>query len=65
MAQESFINRKACRKYLLSVVQTRKGWNAERVSAQILDDLNLLVRNRMYRAVMCHPTGGKTIKYLQ
>ncbi|HIJ70639.1 MAG TPA: hypothetical protein HPP87_04660 [Planctomycetes bacterium] len=65
MARTDLINRKHCKDFALRwAAENRKGWQADRVSAQFLDDLNAKVRNAICSAIAHHPTVGKTIKYL-
>ena len=65
MANGDLINKKHCKDFALRFAQeNRLGWMPERVSKVFLDDLNTKVRLTITRAVMNHPTVGKTIKDL-
>jgi len=59
------INRQHCKQFALRWAQeTRKGWTAERVSKQFLDDLDTRVRLLIQGAIRRHPSVGKTIRDL-
>lgn len=63
---ENLINRKACKELALEVAKdSRKGWHAERVSKEFLDNINYKVKNIITSAVFKHATVGKTIKDIQ
>jgi hypothetical protein len=59
------INRTACRAALLAIAsRERPEWGPERVSGELLDDLNRWVYNKMFGSVKRHPSVGKTINQL-
>jgi predicted AAA+ superfamily ATPase len=59
------INRAQCKKFALRWAQeNRKGWSANRVSKQFLDDLETKVRITIQSAIKRHPSVGQTIKDL-
>jgi hypothetical protein len=61
----SLINRAQCKKFALRWAQEhRKGWSANRVSKQFLDDLDTKVRLLIQSAIAHHPSIGQTIKDL-
>ncbi|MHC4397752.1 MAG: hypothetical protein ACYS1A_19075 [Planctomycetota bacterium] len=65
MANGDLINIAHCKKLALRFAQeNRRGWLPNRVSKQFLDDLNMMVRNKITGAILHHPTKGKTITYL-
>jgi len=59
----SLINRSECRKLALRWCESnRLGWNANRVSASFLDDVEVKLRLLVINAVDRHCSVGKTIK---
>ncbi|MFC1781582.1 hypothetical protein ACFLZ8_04915 [Planctomycetota bacterium] len=65
ISNNGFINRAQCKKFALRwAKEHRKGWSANRVSKQFLDDLDIKVRNMIQSAIARHPSVGQTIKDL-
>jgi hypothetical protein len=61
----NLINRAQCKKFALRWAQEhRRGWSANRVSKQFLDDLDAKVRIVIQSAIKRHPSIGRTIKDL-
>ena len=59
------INDKHCKEFALRWTRdTRRGWGANRVSKQFLDDLDTKVRLLIQGAIKRHPSVGKTIRDL-
>ena len=57
------INRAQCKKFALRWAQeNRKGWSANRVSKQYLDDIEAKVRILIQLSINRHPSVGQTIK---
>jgi hypothetical protein len=57
------INRAQCKKFALRWAQeNRRGWSANRVSKQFLDDLETKVRILIQSSINHHPSVGQTIK---
>ena len=66
MSNGSFINRAACRKFILEEAKrSRLGWECKFVSKQALDDLNFKVMRLIIGAVKQHPTKGVTFREMQ
>ena len=63
--KENLICRANCKKLALRWADShRTGWDATRVSAKFLDDLEAKLRLIITKAVSSHRTVGKTIKDL-
>jgi hypothetical protein len=61
---DKLINVSHCKDFALRWAQeNRRGWQPERISKQFLDDVNTMVRINIQKAIMRHPTIGKTIKH--
>jgi len=57
-----FINKTKCKKYLLEKSQEFRNGYFTRVGADVYEELDLYMRNKMDEIVRRHPACGKTIK---
>lgn len=55
------INRSACKKTVLDVCERNRYGKFTRVSADVYDHLEYVVRKEIIRLVQAHPSIGKTI----
>jgi len=57
----SLINRAACKKAVLEIAQQRRAGKFTRVSADVFDHLEGVLRSSIASLVHSHPSVGKTI----
>lgn len=57
----SFINKSACREFLLDKAQAKWQGKFTRVSKDVFEMLESLIRNDMESFIRAHPTLGKTL----
>ena len=60
------INKSHIRSYIMRIQEVvRPGWKFERVSDDVYEELNQLVMKKIRDSLKCHPSVGKTFKYIQ
>ncbi len=66
MGLQSLINSKEVKTYILRYAKDkRRGWDCRRVSAKALNVINAKLMVMIQKAVMSHPTKGKTFIDIQ